>query len=219
MPLHKLYDLSTGQYNPGYLTGVQPGGAGVQVAGVPTTPGISAPRLEESTIEVLDVTAPTLLAAPGTANYGSQLATPAASGKLLVISPSGAFGARWKLNSVAKQAVARGQYGIVFAPGAAQVAGQNTDAGPAISTAFGNEATYGTKAVVLYDGPVNASVQTSVGGVGISAGQPLVADGAGNLTGFSGAPVAGTILGTYLGPTIASGVSLPVLAPVYLGGY
>jgi hypothetical protein len=61
MPLHKLYAQVSGSLNPSYLTGILPGGAGVQVAGVTTNPGISAPRLEESTIEVFDVTAPRLI--------------------------------------------------------------------------------------------------------------------------------------------------------------
>ena len=40
MPLHRLYNLSTGSGNPSYLTGVLPGGAGVQVAGTSTNPMI-----------------------------------------------------------------------------------------------------------------------------------------------------------------------------------
>ena len=101
MPLHQLYNQVSGSLNPSYLTGVLPGGAGVQVAGTTTNPGISAPRLEESTIEVLDVTAPTNIGTSGTV-----LATPAAAGKLIQVSPSGIGGSRWKLNSVARVAIA-----------------------------------------------------------------------------------------------------------------
>ena len=94
------------------------------------------------------------------------------------------------------------------------------DAGYAVGTANGNEAQYGTKAVVMYDGPTQAFITTSSSGFGISAGQPLVADGAGNLTGFNGTSLAGTILATYLGPTLAAtNISTPVLQPVYVGGY
>jgi hypothetical protein len=221
MPLHRLYNLATGTMNPSYLTGLQPGGAGVQVTGVNTNPGISAPRLEESTIEVLDVTAPTLI---GTANAaGTVLSTPAIAGKLLQISPSGIGGSRWKQNSSAKAAIARGQYGIVVAAAPVQQAPAGfSDAGPAVGTANGNEAAYGSKAVVMYDGPTQAFVQTTVGGNAISAGMALQADGAGNLTAYT-IPAAGlppgTTLATYLGPTLATNTSIPVLSPVYVGGY
>jgi hypothetical protein len=218
MPLHRLYLTGSGTGSlAGPNIGVLPGGAGVQVPGSTTNPGISAPRLEESTIEVLDVTAPTQLAAPGTANYGAQLGLPAAQGKLLNLSPTGAFGARWKLNSTFAQKLPRGQYGIVYVAGTPQVAPANTDAGYAASTAYGNETAFGTKALVMYDGPINAYV-TGVGGIGISAGMALVADGGGNLTAVA-APAAGSVLATYLGPPIVGGISTPTLAPVYVGGY
>ena len=212
MPLHRLYQPVTASGNPSYLTGLLPGGAGVQVAGTTANPGISAPRLEESAIEVLDVTAPTLIASNGT-----TLSTPAPQGKLLVLSTSGSQGARWKLNSTVKQAVARGQYGVVVTAASAQTSTSN-DAGFCVSTPTGNEAQYGSKAVVMYDGPVQAYVQGTVGGIAISAGMPLVADGAGNLTAAS-SPGAGTVLATMLGPTVANTVSVPVLTNVYMGGY
>lgn len=221
MPLHQLYlgASGTGSMNPSYKTGLQPGGAGVQVLGTSTNPGISAPRLEESTIEVLDVTAPTLLAAAGTANFNQQFSTPALQGKLLVMdSITGAFGSKWKLNSTVKQAVARGQFGIVYAAGAAQNAA-NSDAGFAVSTSAGNEAQFGTKAVVMYDGPVQAFCQTSVGGIAISAGMPLAADGAGNLTAFAANTTPGAVLATYADATLATSTSIPVLRNVYVGGY
>jgi hypothetical protein len=203
--------------NPSYLTGVLPGGAGVQVSGTSTNPGISAPRLEESTIEVLDVTAPSLI----NTVLGNTLATPAPLGKLLVMDTlTGCFGARWKLNSVVKQAIPRGQYGVVYVAGAAQtpLVGP-ADAGYAVGTNAGNEASFGTKAVVMYDGPIQAFVQGTVGNVTISAGMPLAADGAGNLTYAGASPAAGTVLATYAGPTILSTVSIPVLSNVYMGGY
>jgi hypothetical protein len=223
MPLHQLYlnASGTGSLNPSYKTGLQPGGAGVQVSSTSVNPGISSPRLEESTIEVLDVTAPTLLAAAGTANASQQLCLPAPQGKLLVMdSITGAFGARWKLNATVKQAIPRGQFGIVYVAGAAQTLSQGPpDAGYAVSTSAGNEAQYGTKAVVMYDGPISAFCQTSVGGIAISAGMPLSADGAGNLTAFSGTPNAGTVLGTYADATLATSTSVPVLRNIYVGGY
>jgi hypothetical protein len=216
MPLHQLYltGSGTGTMNPSYLTNLQPGGAGAQTAGTVTNPGISAPRLEESTIEVLDVTAPTLI---GT----TTLATPAVAGKLLVMDPlTGAFGSRWKLNSTVKQAVPRGQFGIVYIPGAAQTSTTGpSDAGYAVSTNAGNEAQYGTKAVVMYDGPIQAFVQGTVGNTTISAGMPLAADGAGNLTFAGSSPAAGTVLATYADTNLASSVSIPVLRNVYVGGY
>lgn len=208
MPLHRLYNLTTGTLNPSYLTGVLPGGAGVQVAGTTPNPGISAPRLEESGIEVFDITAPTLITSltPG---------TPAPSGKLLVMSPPDSIGgADWKLNSVFRQAIPRGQYGIV------SEAGQVSDDNPTFSSVSGNRS-QGTKAVVFYDGPIQAFVETSSGGIAISAGMPLVADGAGNLTAVTIAPGGlppGEVLATALGP-VSGSVSIPVLCNVFVGGY
>jgi hypothetical protein len=220
MPLHQLYNQVSGSLNPSYLTGILPGGAGVQVSGTTSNPGISAPRLEESTIEVYDVTAPTLLSNVANA---TTYPTPAVAGKLLQLSPFTSIGgARWKQNSAAKISLARGQFGIVVGQGSQPQNAQNNDAGAAVSTAGGNEATYGTKAVVMYDGPTQAYITTSVGGIGISAGMPLSADGAGNLTAYSytpaAPPAAGTILATALGP-VAAAVSIPVLQNVYVGGY
>lgn len=221
MPLHQLYNLSTGTLNPSYLTGLLAGGAGAATSGTAVAPGISAPRLEETTIEVLDVTAPTLLAAAGTANAGIQLCLPAAAGKYLVMSPiTGAFGARWKLQGpTPKQAIPRGTGGVVFTAGAAQVANQNVDAGYAVSTAAGNEAQFGTKAVVMYDGPIQAFVETTVGGSAISAGMYLTPDGAGNLTYAGASPGAGTVVAIYCGANIAASVSIPVLSNVYMGSF
>lgn len=211
MPLHRLYDLTTASLGAG-VSGYKPGGAGVTVAGTPVVPGISAPRLEESTIEVLDINAPTLLAAAGTANAGIQPGLPAPSGKLLVMSPLDSIGgAKWKLNSVYQQAVARGQYGIV------RDAGQAVEGGYAFTGASGNQ-TSGTKAIVMYDGPIQAFVETTKGGSAISAGMALCGDGAGNLTYAGASPGAGTVLATALGPVGAS-ISIPVLTPVYVGGF
>ena len=235
MPLHRLYAPVTGSMNTSYLTGVLPGGAGTQVAGVTTNPGISAPRLEESTIEVYDVTAPTLLSAVANA---TTYPTPAAAGKLLVLDPiSSIGGARWKQSNVNMQPIARGQYGIVVGAGLPQNI-NNNDAGPAVGfsnsggTLVVNEAQYGTKAVVMYDGPVQAFV-TTLSGQAISAGSPLGADGGGNLmlvstpainnvlgTNLQNVAVAqpGQVLARALGPLAAS-ISTPTLIPVYVGGY
>ena len=229
MPLHRLYNVVSGSLNPSYLTGLTPGGAGVQTAGVSTNPGVSAPRLEESTIEVFDVTAPTTLSAvAGATTYP----TPAAAGKLLVLDPiSSIGGARWKQSNVNMQPIARGQYGIVVAAGLPQNA-SNNDAGPAIGfsnsggTAVINEAAYGTKAVVMYDGPVQAFVTTN-STQAISAGSPLGADGAGNLMLVStpalnstnvAVAAPGQVLARALGPLAAS-ISTPTLVNVYVGGY
>lgn len=227
MPLHRLYNLTTGSLNPQYLTGLNPGGAGAQTTGTQTNPGISAPRLEESTIEVLDVTAPTLLSAvPGAITYP----TPAPAGKLLVMDPiSSIGGARWKLSNQSMQPIARGQYGIVVGAGLPQNA-SNNDAGAAIgySNAAGtqvfNEAAYGTKAVVMYDGPVQAFVTTN-SAQAISAGSPLGADGGGNLGLVStpsfattGVAAPGQVLARALGGLAAS-ISTPTLTAVYVGGY
>lgn len=231
MPLHRLYNVTTGTMNPSYLTGILPGGAGVQTAGVTTNPGVSAPRLEESTIEVLDVTAPTLLSAVAGA---TTFPTPAAAGKLLVLDPiSSVGGARWKLSNLNMQPIARGQYGIVVSAG--QTPQSQTgfqDAGPAVafsSSSAGasvNEAQFGTKAVVMYDGPVQAFVTTN-STQAISAGSPLGADGAGNLMLVSTpayaatlVPVAqpGQVLARALG-SMAASISTPTLMSVYVGGY
>jgi len=209
MPLHRLYNVSTGSGNPSYLTGLLPGGAGVQTAGTSTNPMVSAPRLEESTIEVLDVTGPSLIGL----STAAQAATPAIAGKLLVMDPiQGAFGSRWKLNSVKSQAIPRGQYGIV------QAAGLASDAGVAVSTSSGNEGP-GVKAVVMYDGPIQAFCTSTVNTAAISAGMPLGSDGAGNLTALN-QPVtnAGTVLATAAG-NLATAISIPALLNVYVGGY
>jgi len=206
MALRRLYNTTTGTGNPSYLTGLQPGGAGVQVAGISTNPMISAPRVEEVTMEVLDVTAPTLIVG------STPLGTPAPAGKLLVMDYGQSIGgAKWKLASVIQQPVGRGQYGIVTA------AGNATEAGPAFGTSSGNESS-GSKALVQIDGPVLAFVNTTVNATAISAGMNLASDGAGNLTYAGASPAAGTVLARALGPVLVS-VSVPVLTNVYLGGY
>lgn len=219
MPLHQLYNQVSGSLNGPSGVTILPGGAGVQVTGNNSNPGISAPRLEESNIEVFDVTAPTLI---GTANPNIVLSTPAIAGKLLQLSAFTSIGgARWKQNAAGNLPIARGQFGIVVSAGNVQTFPSGlSDAGPAIGTAGGNEALYGTKAVVMYDGPTTALVTTTA--TAISAGMPLSADGAGNLTARSYTPaapaVAGTVLATALGPVAAS-TSIPVLTQVYVGGY
>jgi hypothetical protein len=74
----------------------------------------------------------------------------------------------------------------------------------------------------MYDGPTQAYINTTVGGNAVSAGMPLAADGAGNLTAFTytpaAPPAAGTILATALG-AVAASTSIPVLTPIYVGGY
>jgi hypothetical protein len=99
----------------------------------------------------------------------------------------------------------------VFSPGNA------TEAGTAFSTSTGNQSS-GSKAVVMYDGPINAFVTTVVNTTAISAGMALAADGAGNLTYAGASPAVGTVLATALGP-VASSTSVPALIPVYVGGY
>lgn len=207
--------------NPSYLTGVLPGGAGTQVAGVTPDPGISAPYIELMTTEVFDVTAPSLI---GTANPGTTLATPAAAGKLLVLdaSNSGPGGWKWKQNSIKYQPVPYGQYGVVYKPANASVAGI------AVGTTGGNIASPGDKAMIAFDGPIQAFCTTTPGIGAISAGMPLAADGAGNLTsinqgtpGGTGAatpPPPGTILATAM-DALAASVSIPQLKNVFVGGY
>ncbi len=207
MALRQLYNLSTSSLNPSGMTSLLPGGAGVQTAGSSTTPGISAPYIEQSQIQVLDITAPTNIA-------NNAAATPAVAGKLLVWDPfNSSFGAKWKQNTVALQAIGRGQFGIVTA------AGQASEAGSTTSSANGNVATTGTLATVVSEGPVQAYVQGTVGGVAISVNMALAADGAGNLTYAGASPAAGTVLATYAGPTVANTVSIPVLCNVYVGGF
>jgi len=87
----------------------------------------------------------------------------------------------------------------------------------AFGTSAGNRGP-GSRAVVFYDGPINAFVTTTVNTTAISAGMPLASDGAGNLTYAGASPAAGTVLATALGP-VAANVSVPVLIPVYVGGY
>lgn len=208
MSLHQLYAVRSGSLNPSGATGLAPGGAGVQNAASSVSPGISAPSLEQYQREVFDVTSTKLLIA------GTTLGDPAPVGKLLVVDPvNSIFGAQWKLNTTVKQAIPNGAYGIVVA------AGQASDVGLVQTTSNGQIAVPGSKAVVVTAGPVPAFVQTTVGAGAISAGMPLAADGAGNLTWAGSSPNAGTVLGTLMGATVAASVSIPVLSQVYLGGY
>jgi hypothetical protein len=221
MALRQLFQQSTGSMNPSYLTGVLPGGAGTQVAGVATNPGISAPYIEQMINEVFDVTAPTTLTAVAGA---TTPATPAAQGKLLVLDPvnSGPGGWKWKLNSIKYQAISGNQYGIVYKAANATVAGIG------IATSGGNIASPGDKALVVTDGPIQAFCTTTPGIGAISAGMPLAADGAGNLTtinqgtfGGTGAglpPLPGAVLATAMDTMVAS-VSIPALRNVYVGGF
>jgi hypothetical protein len=225
--LRQLYQQSTPSMNPSYLTGVLPGGAGAATAGTTPNPGISAPYIEDYLLEVYDVTAPTLI---GTANPGKTLGTPAIAGKLLVLDPlnSGPGGWLWKQSSVAKQPIPGGQYGIVYKPASPTTAGNFANGSIAVGTANGNIAQPGDKALVVIDGPVPAFVQTTVGGVAVSAGMPLVADGAGNLTpinqgtpGGTGAalpPLPGQVLAIAM-QNVAVSISIPQLVNVFVGGY
>jgi hypothetical protein len=196
MPLHRLYNLVTGTYNPSSMTGTLPGGAGSATSGTAVQPGISAPRLEESVIEVLDATA------------SVSIPTPVSAGKLLVMTPQyGAFGAIWQQSTRYQQPIPRGQYGIVMVPGKANE-----------ETAALGVAT-GTKAIVMYDGPIQAFVTTGPSNTtAISAGMPLTADGSGNLTYAGASPAAGTVLATAAG-AMATNISTPTLLNVYVGGY
>ena len=225
MALRQLFQLTTGSMNPSYLTGVLPGGAGAATAGIAVAPGVSAPFIEPSEIEVFDVTAPTLL----TAVVGAQTpAQPAAFGKLLVLDPSnsGPGGWKWKQNAIRYQSVPGGQYGVVSKPASANNLGNFLNGSVGQATAFGNIATPGDKALIVTDGPVPAFVTTTT--TAISAGMPLAADGAGNLTpinqGLPGnttnniQPGAGQVLATSL-DFLTTGISTPVLRNVWVGGY
>lgn len=213
MALRRLYNLTTGTLDPNQMTNLNPGGAGSSSANANVNPGISAPRIEEMVTEVLDVTAPTLIIS------GTTAATPAPVGKLLVMDwYTGAFGARWKLNSVVKQAIPGGQFGIVVSAGQNTVAA-NGSVDPAVGTNNGNEAQNGSKALVLTDGPVQAFVQTTVQNTAISAGMGLAADGAGNLTYAGQSPSTGTTLAIYTDAVLGAGVSTPALKNVIVGNY
>lgn len=205
MPLKRLYNLTTGSGNPSYLTGILPGGAGAQTAGVTVVPMISAPRVEETTFEVLDITAPTLI---GTNTAG----TPAPLGKLLVIDPVNSIGgAKWKLNNAKNQAIPNAAYGIVAAQGLV------SDTGICVSSASGN-VSQGSKAMVITEGPVQAFVTTIVNTTAISVGMALAADGAGNLTYAGASPAVGTVLAIAM-DSMGASTSTPALKNVYLGGY
>ena len=90
--------------------------------------------------------------------------------------------------------------------------------GYAVLTAFGNETQYGSKAVVQYTGPINAFVETNVGGSAISAGMFLTPDGSGNLTYAGASPNAGTVVAIALG-SVAASVSIPVQIPVNMSSF
>jgi len=87
--------------NPSYLTGVLPGGANTQVAGVTTNP-FPGPRLEQVLREVYDTT----------------VAGPATNGQVLVPSfvANNGNGTAWILNSTASKQCGDGQVGVVFKP-------------------------------------------------------------------------------------------------------
>ena len=227
MALRALFQQTTGSMNPSYLTGVLPGGAGAATAGTTPNPGISAPFIEPSVNEVFDVTAPTLI---GTAQPGKTLGTPAIQGKILQLDPnnSGPGGWLWKQNTIKYASIPGGQYGVVYKAATANAGGNFLNGSVAVVTTGGNIALPGDKALVLTDGPVQAYCTTTPGGIAISAGMALAADGAGNLTpiplGVAGnttgniPPGAGQVLATAMDSMIAS-VSIPALRNVYLGGY
>lgn len=192
-----------------------PGGAGVQVPGSTTNPGISAPYIEDYILEVFDTTAPTLINALGTTP-----ATPAIAGKLLVLDPanSGPGGWKWKQNSVKNQAMGDGTYGIVYKPASPTVSGTFANGSTSIGSASGNVANPGDKALVVVNGPVQAFLTTTVNTTAISAGMALASDGAGNLTYAGASPAAGTVLATAM-DSLVTAISIPALRNVYLGGF
>ena len=213
--------------NPSYLTNTLAGGAGAATAGTTPNPGISAPFIEPSELEVFDVTAPTTL----TAVVGAQtFASPAALGKLLLVDyvNSGPGGWKWKQNAIKYQAIPGGQYGIVVKPASANALGQFANGSIGQATSQGNIANPGDKALVVIDGACQALCQTSVGGVAISAGMPLAADGGGNLTPIAQGlqnntttnppPLSGQVLATSM-DFLTSSISVPVLRNVWLGGF
>lgn len=206
MSLKMLYDTSTGSINPSAKTSLMPGGAGVQTAGTQTVPGISSPVVEASVQEVYDATAPTLIA-------NNTQGLPAAAGKLLVADLSnGAFGSTWALNNAKLAPYGRGTFGIVVQ------AGMQSDTTTPVTTANGNRSLPGAKALVVTEGPVQAYLNTTVTNTAISAGMPLAADGAGNLTYAGASPGAGTVL-AIAADSMSAGVSTPALHNVYVGGF
>jgi hypothetical protein len=198
MALRRLYNLTTasgGASGGGFL----PGGAGVAVQGQNVNPWISGPRIEEYKMEVLDTRAV------------SSVPVPSASGKLLVLDPTTGTigGATWTRNSVANRPFPAGTYGIVDTPG---------QASEASATGNPNQST-GTKALVVTSGPVQALVTTSpTNTTAISAGMYLSSDTGGNLTYAGASPAAGTVLATAMG-SMAGGISVPTMMPVYVGGF
>lgn len=214
--LRQLYQQTTGSLNgPGGVS-LLPGGAGVQVAGNVSNPGISAPYIEDYILEVFDVTAPTLI----NTVTGNTPGTPAIAGKLLVLDPanSGPGGWKWKQNSVKNQAMGDGTYGIVYKPASATVSGTFANGSTSVGSASGNIASPGDKALVVVNGPTPAFLTSIVNTTAISAGMPLASDGAGNLTYAGAAPAAGTVLATAM-DSLSGSISTPALRNVYLGGF
>jgi hypothetical protein len=213
--------------NPSYLTNVLPGGAGAATAGTSPDPGISAPYIEPSEIEVFDVTAPTTL----TRVVGASTpATPAAYGKIVSLDAanSGPGGWLWKQNNVKYAQYSGGQYGVVAKPASVNINGNFLNGSIGIATANGNIASPGDKALIVIDGACQALCQTTVGGVAISAGMPLASDGGGNLTPIAQGlqnnvttnppPLPGQVLATAM-DFLTTSISVPVLRNVWLGGY
>ena len=160
--LLQLYNLTEGQGNPSYLSGILPGGAGGNaVAGTTAVPFLAQPTAESIIREVLDFTyfnsnpnAPT--------PYVGQTAIPAINGQLVVeqFYKANPGGANWALSQIAGQICARNTYGIVN--------------GAALST--DTISAPGGESRVVVDGYANAYCTTG-SSTAIAPGTPLVAVG------------------------------------------
>lgn len=130
-------------------------------------------------------------------------AGPAIAGKLLVgvISAAQIKQAQWQLSAVLTQALQECNRGVVEAAGQAQTGGNLP------------------LATVVVRGPVQAYVTTTANtNKAIAVGDPLCADGAGNLTSAPAAPTPGQIIAT-AGAAVAGGVAAATLIPVIMGNY
>lgn len=159
-------------------------------SGKPGAPFLSAPTLDPVVYTVGDNT-PT---------------NPAVVGKTLVLQTALAATfpgvSQYASNLIAAQGVGRGMAGVV------------QRAAAATGTANLNEA------VIVVEGYAQAfATSTANTNKAIVIGDPLVLDGAGNLTSSAANPgTAGTVV-AFAGTALAGGTATPTLISVYVGGY
>ena len=197
MSLLTLYNISEASGNPTSMTGLLPGGAGVQVAGTISNPFLAAPRLEQQVREVLDATSV------------NGVPSPAPTGSLLIWNPllSGNTGAAlWTVPNQPNAVALESQYGIILKPGSPFL----IDSLPLGS---------GDGAEVVFNGPCNALCVAPTAGGPITPGAYLVSDGSGNLQPIQPPSAAPTPTVTPVGTTGSTAYSYALVSASVNGTY